>query len=58
MDENTKQNHDDNDDDALLLNLRSDGDVDDVDDDNIGRGKNAVDDEAGRPLMEASGRKG
>jgi len=56
MDENTKQNHDD--DDAILLNLRSDGDVDDVDDDNIGRGNNAVDDEAGRPLMEASGRKG
>ena len=57
MDEYTKQNHD-NDDDAILLNLRSDGDVDDGDDDNIGRGKNAVDDEAGRPLMEASGRKG
>jgi hypothetical protein len=60
MDENTKQNHDNDDDDIILLNLRNDGDDDndDGDDDNIGRVNNAVDDEAARPLMEASGRKG
>lgn len=57
IDENNNQNRDEDDDDAILLNLRNGGDGETGDDDDIDRENNAVDDEAGRPLMEASSRK-